>query len=74
MEAKELASGSYTGNSILEGKDVIHRGLFWSTRNRKLIKIWQHHWLPIKHPTKVISPVLESMEEATVDYLIDAST
>lgn len=26
MEAKESASGSYTGNSILEGKDVIHRG------------------------------------------------
>uniref|UniRef100_A0A7N2QZK1 RNase H type-1 domain-containing protein n=1 Tax=Quercus lobata TaxID=97700 RepID=A0A7N2QZK1_QUELO len=42
--------------------------------NGKSIKIWQHHWLPIKHPPLVSSPIIESMENATVDYLIDDNT
>ncbi|KAL0015826.1 hypothetical protein SO802_002895 [Lithocarpus litseifolius] len=42
--------------------------------NGKSIKIWQHHWLPIKHPPLVTSPIIESMENATVDYLIDENT
>ena len=42
--------------------------------NGKNIKIWQHHWLPIKHPPLVTSPIIESMEDATVDCLIDEST
>ena len=42
--------------------------------NGKNIKIWQHHWLPIKHPPLVSSPIIESMENATVDCLIDNST
>ena len=39
--------------------------------NGKSIKIWQHHWLPIKHPPLVTSPIIESMENATMDCLID---
>ena len=39
--------------------------------NGKNIKIWQHHWLPIKHPPLVTSPIIESMVDATVDCLID---
>ena len=39
--------------------------------NGKNIKIWQHHWLSIKHPPLVTSPIIESMEDATVDCLID---
>ena len=42
--------------------------------NGKNIKIWQHHWLPIKHPPLVTSPIIESMEDATVDCLIDEDT
>ena len=42
--------------------------------NGKNIKIWQHHWLPIKHPPLVSSPIIESMEDATVDCLIDNNT
>ena len=38
-----------------------------------MVSIWQHHQLPIKHPTRASSLVIESMEEATVDSLIDAS-
>ena len=74
MEAKESASSSYAWKSILKDRDVIHRGSFWRPGNGKLVKIWQHHWLPIKHPTKVISLVLETIEEVIVDCLINAST
>ena len=42
--------------------------------NGKNIKIWQLHWLPIKHPPLVTSPIIQSMEDATVDCLIDENT
>ena len=42
--------------------------------NGRSIKIWQHHWLPIKHPPLISSPIIESMENATVDCLIDSNT
>ena len=42
--------------------------------NGKSIKIGQHHWLPIKHPPLVSAPIIESMENATVDCLIDNNT
>lgn len=74
MEAKESASSSDAWKSILKDRDAIHRGSFWRLGNGKLVKIWQHHWLPIKHPTKVISPVLETIEEVIVYCLINAST
>ena len=42
--------------------------------NGKSIIIWQHYWLPIKHPPLVTSPIIESMENTTMDYLIDENT
>ena len=42
--------------------------------NGKSIKIWQHHWLPIKHPPLVSSPVIKSMVNAMLDCLIDTNT
>ena len=74
LEAKETSSGSYAWKSILHGRDVVPDGACWRVGNGKSIKIWQHHWLPRKHPTKVLSPMVETMEEATVDCLIDAGT
>ena len=74
LEAKESSSGSYAWKSILHGRDVVPDGACWRVGNGKSIKIWQHHWLPRKHPTKVLSPMVETMEEATVDCLIDEGT
>lgn len=74
MEAKESDSGSYAWKSILSGRDVIKQGACWWVGNGKFIKIWHHHWLPIKHPTKITSPLVESKEETTVDCLIDLDT
>ena len=69
----ESSGGSYAWKSILYGKDVIEKVVRWRIGDGCLVKIWQHHWLPIKHPTRISSP-LESMENATVDLLIDADT
>ena len=71
MEAKELATSSYAWKSILKGREVIQMGARFRVGNGKNIKIWQHYWLPIKHPPLVSSPIIESMEDATVDCLID---
>ena len=72
MEAKDSASRSYAWKNILQGRDVIKRGLKFRVSNVK--NIWLHHWLPIKHPTLVVSPIIESMEDATVDCLIDENS
>ena len=62
LEAKETSSGSYAWKSMLHGRDVILDGACWRVGNGKSIKIWQHHWLPRKHQTKVLSPMVETME------------
>ena len=74
LEAKESNSGSYAWKSILQGREVILDGACWRVGDGKSIKIWQHHWLHRKHPTKVLSLMVESMEEATMKCLIDKST
>ena len=38
------------------------------------MKIWQHYWLLIKHPPMIQSSMIDSMEVATVYFLIDAET
>ena len=73
MDAMESSGRSYAWKSILYGRDVIEKDVRWRIGDGCSIKIWQHHWLPIKHPTRISSP-LESMENATVDLLIDADT
>ncbi|XP_075645735.1 uncharacterized protein LOC142616862 [Castanea sativa] len=74
MEAKESITGSYAWKSILKGREVIQLGARFRVGNGKSIKIWQHHWLPIKHPPLISSPIIESMEDATVDCFIDHTT
>ncbi|XP_030974642.1 uncharacterized protein LOC115994578 [Quercus lobata] len=60
LEAKESSMGSYAWKSILHGLDVILDGACWRVGNGKSIKI--------------LSPMVDTMEEATVDCLIDEGT
>ena len=73
MESMESSGGSYVWKSIHYGTDVIEKGVRWRIGDGCVVKIWQHHWLPIKHPTRISSP-LKSMESATMDLLIDTNT
>ncbi|KAL0010115.1 hypothetical protein SO802_005223 [Lithocarpus litseifolius] len=74
MEAKESSTGSYAWRSILHGRDVLLRGCRWRVGNGRSVHIWQSSWLPRKHPTKVISPIIDSMADARVEILIDEAT
>ena len=35
------------------------------------IKIWQHHWLPWKHPPQLLECPIEDFEDSIVDTPID---
>lgn len=74
MKAKNSRSSSYAWKSILHRRNVIERGSRRQIGNVKPMKVWQHSWLPIKHPPMVQLVIVDSMEEATVDILIDEST
>lgn len=70
LKAKD--SSSYAGKSILKGQDVLLRGSQRQIGDGKFVKIWQNHWMPRKHPPLMLSPTVPSMEDATVDILIEA--
>uniref|UniRef100_A0A7N2LY47 Uncharacterized protein n=1 Tax=Quercus lobata TaxID=97700 RepID=A0A7N2LY47_QUELO len=74
LETKDSRSDSYAWKSILKGWDVLLRGSQWWIGDGKFVKIWQNHWLPRKHPPLVLSPIVPSMEDATVDIMIEAET
>ena len=65
---------SYAWKSILRGRGIIQRGALWRVGSGEKINIWQHRWLPRKHPT--VQPIcpLESFENHNVNSLIDRST
>ena len=71
MEAPDSSSGSCAWRSILKGREVLARGARWRVGNGKSIKIWDDPWLPsLEHP-RILSPVIDGLQEATVDCLIN---
>lgn len=74
MNSKDSRSSSYAWKSNLHERDIIKRGSRWWIRNNRSVKIWKYNWLPIKHLPLIQSPMVESLDEATVDVLIDGGT
>ena len=74
LEAMNSRMGSYTWKSILIGRDIIQRGSRWSIGNEEKINIWQHRWLPIKHPPHQPICPIEDFEHSLVSSLIDPIT
>lgn len=56
MEAKLGSNPSYIWQSILWGREVIHKGLRWRIGDGKLVKVYQSGWLPRSVTFKPISP------------------
>ncbi|KAL0011190.1 hypothetical protein SO802_006298 [Lithocarpus litseifolius] len=74
MEALDNSSGSYAWCSILKGREVLWRGARWGVGNGESIKIWDYPWLPsLEHP-RILSPVTDDLQEATVDCLINPTS
>ena len=74
MEAKHTSGGSHAWNGILHGRDVLLRGCRWRIGNGKAMSIWQHHWLPRKHPSQVLSPMVDTLADAKVATLIEETS
>ena len=74
MEALDTRMGSYAWKSILIGRDVIQRGSRWRVGNGEKINIWQHRWLPRKHPPQLPTCPIDDFEHSLVSCLIDPNT
>ena len=74
MEAPESPSGSYAWRSILKGREVLVRGARWRVGDGESIKVWDDPWLPsLEHP-RILSPIIDVLQEAIVDCLINPTT
>lgn len=71
VEVRDSRSAPYAWRSILKGRAVIQRGSRSHIGNERAVKIRQNHWLPQKHPPLVFFATLKTMEEATVDILVN---
>lgn len=71
VEVRDSRSAPYAWRSILKGRAVIQRGSRSHIGNERVVKIRQNHWLPQKHPPLVFFATLKTMEEATVDILVN---
>ena len=74
LEAKHTSGGSHAWNSILHGRYILLRGCRWRIGNGKAVSIWQHHWLPRKHPPQVLSPMVDTLADAKVATLIEETS
>ena len=71
MEAREPSNASYAWKSILQGCNVIKRGVAWRIGGGNLVHIWGYKWLPRKFNNKIISPPIARESTAMVSSIID---
>ena len=71
MKAPDNSNGSYASYSILKGREVLWKGAWWRMGNGETIKIWDYPWLPsLEHP-RILSLLIDGLQEATMDCLIN---
>ena len=71
MEAQIGKKPLYTWRSLMEGINVLDRGLHWSIGNGQSVRIWGDRWLPTQNSFKVTNPRPQVFEGNTVDSLLD---
>lgn len=57
--------------SILKARKIISVGMRWRIGDRKSIKICDDRWIPSTETTKILSPRVLALEDATVDCLMN---
>ena len=74
MEAPDNLSGSYAWCSLLKGREVLWRGARWRVGTGETIKVWDYPWLPsLEHP-RILSPIIDGLQDAMVDCLISPTS
>ena len=71
MKSADSRLGSYAWKSILRGRDIIQRGARWSVGSGENINIWQHRWLPRKHPPQFPIYPIDDFVNSMMDCLVD---
>lgn len=55
LDAKKGASPSWLWSSLMEGKDLLDKGLRWNVGNGEKIQFWGDHWIPSWEEGKIFS-------------------
>ena len=66
------STGSYAWQSKMKARKVILTRMRWRLGDGKSIKIYEDNWLLGNGSTKIISPRVAVLEDATVDHLINS--
>ena len=64
---------SYAWRSILQAREVIHKGAVWRIGDGKGIDIWDQKWLPDLAYNKVVSPRIDSQINKVCDLFLPNS-
>ena len=67
LEVQIPSKCSYAWRSILQSRDVIHKGVVWRVGDGRKIDIWGHSWLPNVGQSRVISPRNDARVEKVCD-------
>ena len=59
--------------SYMEGMSCLGAAV-GGLENGNSVRIWQHHWLPRKHPPLVLSPMVDTLADAKVAILIEENS
>jgi len=70
FDAKE-GNGSFAWKSILNGREVIMKGVQWRVGYGSLIRIYHENWLPDPYSKRVVSPRDFLGSDAKVSVLIN---
>lgn len=56
LDAEINSQSSFAWKSIMQARDVIHKGARWRVGDGSSIDIWKHRWLNSLGGGKVLSP------------------
>ena len=71
--ATKPRSASYTGRSILHGRDLLVQGIRWGIGDGRSVKIISDNWIP-GFPPAILKPISPIPSTATVHCLMDEET
>lgn len=70
MECSVSASASHGWRSILEGREILRKGLGWAVGDGEKIKLWTDPWLSFEAPVAPIGPCSEAASVLRVSDLL----
>ncbi|KAL6176560.1 hypothetical protein ACLB2K_053193 [Fragaria x ananassa] len=72
--AKQGSDASYVWRSLLKGRELLRKGIWYQVRNGESISVWHEPWIPRPCTFKTHSTVMEGLEDLKLADLIDPAT